>query len=101
MHPRYQQAALRAFCSQHGIAVVAYASLGCGRLLAHDTVLALARKLGRPAAQAWVLPICMHACTPAVRLLAHGLAAACLCRGFPSGCRWAACADSGSGSRTH
>lgn len=33
-------------CDAHGIAVVAYASLGCGELVGHPTVVAAAEKLG-------------------------------------------------------
>ena len=44
VHPRCQQAALRACCAAHGIAVVAYASLGggCSELLGDPTVQAVA-----------------------------------------------------------
>ena len=56
VHPRYQQTSLRGFCAQHGIAVVAYASLGCGSLLGHETVLRLSHRLGRTPAQVLFMP---------------------------------------------
>ena len=54
-HPRYQQHELRRFCRQHGIAVVAYASLGGGELLSHPTVLRAASDSGVTPAQALLL----------------------------------------------
>ena len=51
MHPRYQQAALRDFCRKQDIAVVAYASLGCGDLLGHQAVTDLAAKHDKTPAQ--------------------------------------------------
>lgn len=63
VHPRYQQTSLRGFCAQHGIAVVAYASLGCGSLLGHETVLRLSHRLGRTPAQVLFCPNgCLHIC---------------------------------------
>ena len=51
VHPLYQQREVRAWCERHGIAVVAYASLGCGELLQHPTVLAIAQDLAISPAQ--------------------------------------------------
>lgn len=51
VHPRRQRRELRRLCTQHGIAVVAYASLGCGDLLAHPAVGAVAAEVGRSPAQ--------------------------------------------------
>lgn len=51
VHPRFQQTALRAFCKQHSIAVVAYASLGCGNLLDDETVCSIAEDIGKTPAQ--------------------------------------------------
>jgi len=51
VHPRYPQRELRAFCKQHSIAVVAYASLGCGDLLSNSTVQHIAEACDRTSAQ--------------------------------------------------
>ena len=51
VHPRCPQRELRAFCQQHSIAVVAYASLGCGDLLTHPTVRLIAHEVDRTPAQ--------------------------------------------------
>ena len=51
VHPRYPQRELRGFCKQHSIAVVAYASLGCGDLLSHSTVQQTAQECARTPAQ--------------------------------------------------
>ena len=56
VHPRYPQRELRALCQQHSIAVVAYASLGCGDLLTHPTVRLIAHEVDRTPAQ--VRPFC-------------------------------------------
>jgi diketogulonate reductase-like aldo/keto reductase len=50
-HPALQQRLLRAACAQAGVAVVAYAPLGTGALLAHPTVVATARRVARTPAQ--------------------------------------------------
>lgn len=52
LHPRWPQAELRAFCTEEGIGIVAYASLGCGELLAEDTVAKVAAAAGMSPAQA-------------------------------------------------
>lgn len=62
VHPRHQQRELRAFCRQHGIAVVAYASLGCGQLLEDPTVQAVAQQEGVTPAQALLLWGLQHGC---------------------------------------
>jgi len=54
-HPRYQQHELRAYCAAHGIAVVAYASLGCGHLLGDPAVVEAAAASGVTPAQALLL----------------------------------------------
>ncbi|PSC74818.1 glyoxal reductase-like [Micractinium conductrix] len=54
-HPRWQQRELRAFCSDHSIAVVAYCSLGSGALLQDPTVQAVAASTGVTPAQALLL----------------------------------------------
>ena len=51
VHPRYPQRELREFCKQQSIAVVAYASLGCGDLLSHPTVQQTAQLCARTPAQ--------------------------------------------------
>lgn len=54
-HPRYQQRELRAFCAAQGIAVQAYASLGCGALLGEPAVCGVAASAGVTPAQALLL----------------------------------------------
>lgn len=54
-HPRWQQRPLRAFCSQHNIALVAYSPLGGGQLLHDPAVLAAATTAGITPAQALAL----------------------------------------------
>jgi diketogulonate reductase-like aldo/keto reductase len=51
VHPKMPQTALRAFCAEHGIAVVAYASLGCGQLLTEPVVQQVAQRTGKTPAQ--------------------------------------------------
>jgi 2,5-diketo-D-gluconate reductase A len=51
MHPRRPAAALRAACRAAGVAVVAYASLGCGKLLAEPVVQRVAKEAGKTPAQ--------------------------------------------------
>uniref|UniRef100_A0A7S0RDB2 NADP-dependent oxidoreductase domain-containing protein n=1 Tax=Chlamydomonas leiostraca TaxID=1034604 RepID=A0A7S0RDB2_9CHLO len=51
LHPRRQCRQLVQLCEQHGVAVVAYASLGCGDLLGHPTVIKVAQQLGWEPAQ--------------------------------------------------
>lgn len=51
LHPRFQQAALRAFHAKHGIATQAWAPLGRGRILDDKTLRGLAAKHGRTPAQ--------------------------------------------------
>ena len=55
VHPRCQQRALRALCAAHGVAVVAYASLGTGELLRDPAVAAVAAAEGVSPAQALLL----------------------------------------------
>ena len=50
-HPALQQRALRAFCAEQGVAVVAYSPLGAGALLQHPTVVAVAKQAARTPAQ--------------------------------------------------
>ncbi|KIY96822.1 hypothetical protein MNEG_11138 [Monoraphidium neglectum] len=51
VHPRRPNAALRALCAAEGVAVVAYASLGCGQLLGEAAVRRVAAEVGRTPAQ--------------------------------------------------
>ncbi|GIL83834.1 hypothetical protein Vretifemale_12568 [Volvox reticuliferus] len=51
VHPRRQRLELRQLCKQEGIAVVAYASLGCADLLNHPTVTRVAAEVRRTPAQ--------------------------------------------------
>jgi hypothetical protein len=51
VHPRYPNTALRQYCQAQGVAVVAYASLGCGDLLTHPTVVQVAAAAGKTPAQ--------------------------------------------------
>ncbi|HYD99279.1 MAG TPA: aldo/keto reductase [Alphaproteobacteria bacterium] len=51
LHPAFQQAALRRLHEELGIATTSWSPLGQGRLLAHETIAALARKHGRTPAQ--------------------------------------------------
>ncbi|EIE24217.1 Aldo/keto reductase [Coccomyxa subellipsoidea C-169] len=51
VHPRFQQTRLRTYCDERELAVIAYASLGCGDLLSHDVVLKVAESHGKTAAQ--------------------------------------------------
>jgi diketogulonate reductase-like aldo/keto reductase len=51
MHPYLQQDALRAFCSEHGIAVTAWSPLGRGGVLDHPTIMEIGREIGKTAAQ--------------------------------------------------
>jgi diketogulonate reductase-like aldo/keto reductase len=51
VHPKRQEAKLRASCAAAGVAVVAYASLGCGQLLNEPVVQQLAARNGKTAAQ--------------------------------------------------
>jgi hypothetical protein len=51
VHPRRQARALRAACAAAGVAVVAYASLGCGDLLKHPVVRQVAAAAGKTPAQ--------------------------------------------------
>lgn len=50
-HPRLDQAALIRRCRHHGIAFIAYAPVGNGRLLQDPVIAALARRHGRSPAQ--------------------------------------------------
>lgn len=45
LHPRRPCTELRRVCADSGVAVAAYASLGCGDLLAHPTVAKVAAEL--------------------------------------------------------
>ena len=51
LHPRFQQRPLRAFHAERGIATIAWAPLGEGRLLAEPAIVAIAARLGRTPAQ--------------------------------------------------
>lgn len=51
VHPRYPQRDLRQLCECTGVAVVAYASFGCGTLLRDPSVGAIAAQYGKSAAQ--------------------------------------------------
>lgn len=51
VHPRFQQTNLRTYCDERELAVIAYASLGCGDLLRHKVVLKVAKSHGKTAAQ--------------------------------------------------
>ena len=51
VHPKRPESALRAACAAAGIAVVAYASLGCGQLLTEQVVQQVAARTGKTAAQ--------------------------------------------------
>jgi 2,5-diketo-D-gluconate reductase A len=51
LHPHFQQAALRTFHAQHGIATGAWSPLGQGRILGDRTLAALAKKYGKTPAQ--------------------------------------------------
>ncbi|KAG2422338.1 hypothetical protein HYH02_015455, partial [Chlamydomonas schloesseri] len=51
VHPRRPRRELRQLCKQEGIAVVAYASLGCGDLLTAPAVREVAAAVGRSPAQ--------------------------------------------------
>ena len=87
MHPRWPQPALRRYCAQQGIAVVAYAPLGCGDLP------------GRPQAQRAGQ---LSGLTPAQALLRWALQAGCAV--VPKSCQpvrvreWAPAALLGGGS---
>ena len=51
LHPRFQQRALRAFHGQHGIKTESWSPLGRGPLLGDPTIVGIAAKHGRTAAQ--------------------------------------------------
>ncbi|WIA12687.1 hypothetical protein OEZ85_006328 [Tetradesmus obliquus] len=51
LHPRRQEVALRQACAAAGVAVVAYASLGCGDLLQQPVVRQVAARTGKTEAQ--------------------------------------------------
>lgn len=53
-HPKYPQVGMRAFCSKHGLQVVAYSSLGAGTLLDESTypeIYEVARDTGKSPSQ--------------------------------------------------
>ena len=56
MHPRFQQTKLRTYCDERELAVIAYASLGCGDLLRHKVVVKVAQSHGKTAAQVGAPP---------------------------------------------
>lgn len=58
VHPKRPETQLRAACAAAGIAVVAYASLGCGQLLAEPVVQKVAARVGKTPAQ--VSGACTH-----------------------------------------
>ncbi|KAF6255387.1 Aldo/keto reductase [Scenedesmus sp. NREL 46B-D3] len=51
LHPRRQEGPLRQACAAAGVAVVAYASLGCGHLLQQPVVRQVAARTGKTEAQ--------------------------------------------------
>jgi 2,5-diketo-D-gluconate reductase A len=51
LHPRFQQAELRAWHAEHGIATEAWSPLGQGALLDEDAIVAIAERHGRTPAQ--------------------------------------------------
>ncbi|GBF88570.1 glyoxal reductase-like [Raphidocelis subcapitata] len=51
VHPRWPQVHLRRACAEAGVAVTAYASLGCGQLLSEPAVRRAASEAGRSPAQ--------------------------------------------------
>eukprot|EP00878_Enallax_costatus_P022091 GHUV01023425.1.p2 GENE.GHUV01023425.1~~GHUV01023425.1.p2 ORF type:complete len:150 (+),score=44.45 GHUV01023425.1:632-1081(+) len=51
VHPRRPETALRQACAAAGVAVVAYASLGCGDLLKHGVVKQIAAQTAKTEAQ--------------------------------------------------
>ena len=51
VHPYLQQDTLRAYCSEHGIAVTAWSPLGRGGVLDHPTIMEIGREIGKTAAQ--------------------------------------------------
>jgi diketogulonate reductase-like aldo/keto reductase len=53
VHPKRPETVLRAACAAAGVAVVAYASLGCGQLLAEPVVQQVAARTGRTQAQVY------------------------------------------------
>lgn len=68
VHPRRPESHLRQVCAAADVAVVAYASLGCGELLNNTTVKQVAAKTGKTEAQvggelaahvAWLVPACV------------------------------------------
>lgn len=44
-HPRHPESALRAACERAGVAPVAYASLGCGKLIGEVAVQSIASQV--------------------------------------------------------
>jgi len=52
LHPRFQQTKLRAFHEAHGIVTESWSPLGQGSLLSHPTLVRIAAKHGKTAAQA-------------------------------------------------
>lgn len=81
VHPLHPSTALRQLCASRGIAVVAYASLGCGALLKHPAVVELARQAGKQPAQVGLLlaPEAFMTQSQTSRL-------ACFCGTAPWGC---------------
>ena len=51
VHPKRPESELRAACAAAGVAVVAYASLGCGQLLSEPVVQQVAARTGKMPAQ--------------------------------------------------
>jgi diketogulonate reductase-like aldo/keto reductase len=84
VHPRRPNAALRALCAAEGVAVVAYASLGCGQLLGEAAVRRVAAEVGRTPAQVrergWLVTGCKVACVEVcgVRACLRGLVCECV-----------------------
>lgn len=50
-HPGYRQEETQAYCGEHGILVEAWSPLGTGKMLSNETLIAIAAKYGKSAAQ--------------------------------------------------
>lgn len=50
-HPGYRQEETAAYCGEHGILVEAWSPLGTGKMLCNETLMAIAAKYGKSAAQ--------------------------------------------------
>ena len=63
-HPGHMQTETVRFCHSHGICVEAWSPLGTGRMLTNETLLELAAKYGRSAAQICIRWCMQHAVLP-------------------------------------